>query len=413
MKILHVNISDVKGGASIAAYRLHKALIDQDIESHMLVQTKTRDDRSIVGPRNMLEATINILRPSLDQLPLKLKKNKPTSYFFISWLPFSNIPKKINDINPDLVHLHWICGGMLSIKDLQKIKAPLIWSLHDNWAFTGGCHIMQDCENYKHECGNCPMLKSNQKNDISHHVFKVKEKIYSTLTDLNINGVSKWMAACARESSLLKSKKVFQLPNPIDIHQFNDLQNNELKANWGFNDQKKVILFGANKATSDQNKGFDLLNQALSLLDHKKNELVVYGGEKDNCSLNGKIKTHDLGYINDEASLVSLYNASDVMVVPSLQESFGQTAVEAMACKTPVVAFGATGLLDIIDHQVNGYLAAPYDASDLAKGIEWVLNAPNYNELCENARKKVVEKFESKVVAKQYIKMYEAILSKT
>jgi glycosyltransferase involved in cell wall biosynthesis len=100
----------------------------------------------------------------------------------------------------------------------------------------------------------------------------------------------------------------------------------------------------------------------------------------------------------------------DVMVVPSLQEAFGQTASESMACGTPVVAFGATGLLDIVDHKINGYLAKPFDTDDLKNGIEWVLNTPNYDELCKNAREKVLREFDSKIVAKRHIELYEEVL---
>jgi len=106
-----------------------------------------------------------------------------------------------------------------------------------------------------------------------------------------------------------------------------------------------------------------------------------------------------------------LYSAADVMVVPSLQEAFGQTASESMACSTPVVAFGATGLLDIVDHQQTGYLAKPFKVSDLAAGIDWILNAPNYEELCQNARKKVLCEFDSQIVADKYIAFYKSVLS--
>jgi len=413
VKIVHANISDVKGGASVAAYRLHQALMDEGVESLMMVQTKKGDEQSIIGPSNKFEAIINLFRPALDLIPLNIRRIKPTSYFFLSWLPFSKIPKKINDLKPDLVHLHWICGGMLSIKDLLKIQAPIVWSLHDNWAFTGGCHIMWDCEKYKNECGNCPILQSNKKNDLSNQIFKIKEDVYSKKNNLNINAVSKWMAKCVEESLLLKSKKVYQLPNLIDTQIYTTHLNKDSKVLWGIDERKKTILFGAYKSTTDKNKGYDLLTKATEKLNHENYELVVYGSEKLNNQLEFKIKTHFVGFIDDQTSLVSLYNAVDVMVVPSLQESFGQTAIEAMSCKIPVVAFGATGLLDIVDHKVNGYLAQPYDTNDLARGIDWVLKAPNYDELCENARKKVLKEFDSKIIAKKYIAMYKDILTQS
>ena len=138
--------------------------------------------------------------------------------------------------------------------------------------------------------------------------------------------------------------------------------------------------------------------------------MVVFGSSRPHNAPEFGFKTHYLGSLADDVSLVTLYSAADVMVVPSLQEAFGQTAAEAMACGTPVVCFDATGPKDIVDHKINGYLARPFDTSDLANGIEWLLNAPNYNELCKNAREKVVLEFDSRVVAGKYIRLYEEIL---
>ena len=114
--------------------------------------------------------------------------------------------------------------------------------------------------------------------------------------------------------------------------------------------------------------------------------------------------------MSDNVSLVTLYCAGDLTIVPSLREAFGQVASESLSCGTPVAAFATQGLLDVIDHKINGYLAQPFDTSDLANGIDWVLNAENYAELCKNAREKVVREFDYEVVAKKYIDLYEEIL---
>jgi glycosyltransferase involved in cell wall biosynthesis len=137
--------------------------------------------------------------------------------------------------------------------------------------------------------------------------------------------------------------------------------------------------------------------------------LVVFGSSKPKKPQGFKQKAHYLGHLHDDVSLRVLYSAADVMVVPSLQEAFGQTASESMACGTPVVAFGATGLLDIVEHQKTGYLAKPFEVSDLAAGIDWVSNAPNYKDLCQNARQKVLQEFDSQVVAKKYIELYKQV----
>lgn len=228
---------------------------------------------------------------------------------------------------------------------------------------------------------------------------------------MTIVGLSKWLAECARKSTLFRDKKVINLPNPIDTTIFKPFDKEKARELWSLPLDKKLVLFGAMGATSDPRKGFVQLSEALNKLVDKNIELVVFGSSKPKNSQNFGFKTHYLGHLHDDVSLVTLYSAADVMVVPSLQEAFGQTASESMACGTPVVAFGATGLLDIVDHKLNGYLAKPFDTTDLAFGIEWVLNAPNYNELCKNAREKVIREFDSVVVAKKYIKLYEEILN--
>ena len=410
MKVLHINISDVKGGASKAAYRLHHALLNEDIQSKLFVQHQTKNESDIFGPNSKALKAFGQLRPVLDQLPIHFFNYKPKTYFNLSWLPFGLVPKTIKDIKPDIVHFHWVCGGVMSLDDFTKIEAPMVWSMHDNWAFTGGCNIKWDCEAYKTLCGKCPILSSKKNQDLSTWVFKRKQKVFSKLENLNIVGVSRWMANCVGESALLGDKFITLLPNPINASIFKYHSKEMTREQWGFHQQKKLILFGAVSATSDPNKGYKEILEALTALPKDDVELIVFGSSRPKNAIDFGINIHYMGHINDDKSLVSLYNAVDVMVVPSLQESFGQTACEAMSCSTPVVAFATSGLLDIVDHKINGYLAKAFDTRDLAHGIEWVLNAPNYEELCQNAREKVVNTFDSKLVAKKYVALYEKIL---
>lgn len=412
MKILIVNALDNQGGAARAAYRLHQSLLDQGIDSQMLVQSKSSDDYTIIGPITKLQKGLGKIRPTLDSIPLVFYRQRTQTLFSPSWLPFGGIVDKINKINPDIVHLHWICGGMMRIEDIPKIKAPIVWSLHDNWAFTGGCHIMWSCEKYKQSCGACPVLGSQKEFDLSRRVFNRKKKALSKKKDIFIVGLSKWLYNCSKNSILLQHKKHVNIPNPIDTNVFKPFNKNYSKSLWNLPQNKKLILFGGMSAISDINKGFNELKEALHRLDKKDNiELVVFGSSKPQNAPNFGFKTHYLGKLFDDISLATLYSAADVMVVPSLQEAFGQTASESMACGTPVVAFGATGLLDIVDHKENGYLAKPFEAADLKNGIEWILTAPNYHKLSQNAREKVVREFDSKIVAKKYIDLYREILN--
>lgn len=410
MRVLHLNTYDIEGGAARAAYRLHRALLAENIDSKMLVQTKKSDDYTVFGPKTRKEEFYNLLRPAIDYFPVKYYKNRTQTLFSPAWFP-SNIIKKINSINPDIVHLHWICGGLLRLEQLKKINVPIVWTLHDMWAFTGGEHIDEGQGHYFDKCGSSKVLGSNKENDLSRKGWLRKKKVYDAIGDFSVVGVSEWIHNQAKESSLLKSKKHFQLPNLLNTAVFKPLDKKNVRNIWNLPLNKKIILFGAIGVASDPNKGFKQLSEALNLLD--KNlaiEFVVFGASKPKNPPNFGFKVHYLGRLTDNESLVTLYSCADVMVVPSLKESFGQTASESLSCGTPVVAFDTTGLKDIVDHKQNGYLAEPFDVKDLARGIEWVLHSKKYKELSNNARKKVVETFSEEVVIPKYINLYKSIL---
>jgi len=409
MNVLILNTSDICGGAARAAHRLHEALLGEGVYSQMLVQeNKSKEYRVLIPSENKLKKAINKIRPFTEQFHLSGYKNRSKTPFSISILPSKDVIKKINQINPDIVHLHWICEGFLKIEDISLIKQPIVWSLHDMWPFTGGCHYDDGCGKYVNNCGSCKVLQSNTDNDLSRKIWNRKKK---TFPKINVVGLSKWLEECAKESSLFKQNKIVNLPNPINSLIFKPLEKLIARNLWAFPDNKRLILFGAMNATDDQRKGFKELSEALNKLRVKNVELIVFGSPEPKELQNFGYKTHYLGQLHDEISLATLYSVVDVMVAPSLQENLSNTIMESLACGTPVIAFDIGGNSDMIEHRINGYLAEPFDTSDLARGIEWVLNAPNYDELCINAREKVLREFDHKVVVKKYIKLYQEILS--
>jgi len=410
MKILIVNTSDIDGGAARAAYRLHKSLLNQGIDSYMLVQNKSSDEYRVISQTSKLQRGMNALRPTLDGLPLLFYKNRSKTVFSPAWLPFINTVKKINDINPDIVHLHGICGGMLKIENLVNIKAPIVWSLHDMWAFTGGCRYSEGCIEYEKRCGNCKVLGSIKEHDLSRKIFNRKQKAFSKINNMTIVGLSQWLNKLAKKSTLLKNKKHITLPNPIDTNIFKPFDKEKSKELWSLPKNKKLVLFGAMGATSDPRKGFNELKKALSKLEENEIELVVFGSSKPKESQNFGFKTHYLGALSDNVSLVALYNAVDIVVIPSLEENLSNVIMESLACGTPVVGFDIGGNSDMIEHKKSGYLAKEYDADDLSNGIEWILKNKNYNNFCVNAREKVLKEFDSVVVAKKYIELYKRVL---
>ncbi|MFD1601608.1 glycosyltransferase family 4 protein [Flavobacterium artemisiae] len=414
MKILLVNASDTLGGAARASYRLHKSLLKKNVDVEMLVQLKLSDDFTVRDySESFFQKKISKIRSLIDGLPVRMYKGRTKTLFSPSWFGFSNVVKKINAAKPDIVHLHWINAGMIKIEDLRRIKAPIVWTLHDNWAFTGGCHIMWECDKYKTNCGSCPLLGSHVENDLSRRVFNRKKKTFEKIPNLTIIGLSRWLENCAKESSLLKKHQVVNLANPIDTNVFKPLAKKTARELWNLPLDKKLVLFGAMSATSDINKGYKELVEALLLLNDNDVEFVIFGSSEPKDKPPFSMKTHYLGQLTDDVSLVSLYSAVDVMVVPSLQETLPQSATESMACGTPVVSFAHTGLLDIIEHKKTGYLAKTLDTRDLASGIEWVLETSDYEKLSLAGREKIVNEFESSFIANKYLQLYESILSKS
>ena len=411
MKILIVNESDINGGAARAAFRLHQTFLKHKIDSHMLVQSRYGYNPKVVGPDTRWQKAKVKIRTLLDYFPLLFYKNRTKTHFSLSWISNINMVRRINNFEADIVHLHWINSGMLSIKDISRIKAPIIWTMHDNWPFTGGCHIKWDCDLYKDNCGKCAILKSSSIYDVSRLTYRMKKKHFPRVKNFAMIAPSKWLHELAQESSLLGQVDVSVIPNAIDIDRFRPIDKKISRRLWNFPLDKKIILFGAMNATSDINKGFDILVDALNSFGEENVALVVFGSSGSHSPLSDKYDVHYCGNISDDVSLVALYNSADVMVVPSRQENLSCAIMESLACGTPAVAFKVGGNEDLIEHKLNGYLAEPYESSDLAEGIDWVLNRADNIKLAIHARNKIVEYCDSDTVAIQHYNLYEERLS--
>jgi len=423
MKILIINTNDIYGGAARAAFRLHKALLRNGIDSRMLVANKKSDENTIitVENKNLIEKIFNetnkIMGKIVDKVSLVRYKKTMSKNFglFSSQITSNNkLIKNINKINPDIVHLHWICDNFLSIENLAEINSPIVWSLHDMWAFTGGCHYVAGndimCDGYARNCGNCDLLGSKKSKDLSFRVLKRKIKIFNKIKSMNIIGLSKWLQDCAKNSSVFWDKEVINLPNLIDSAVFCPYDMPLSRKLFGLPETKKLVLFGAVSATSVPYKGFTELVEALKKINSENVEFVVFGSSEPENAPCLPCKVHYLGCLYDDVTLVALYNACNVMVVPSKRENLSNTIMESLSCGTPVVCFDIGGNSDLIDHKINGYLAKPGDTSDLAEGIDWVLNYENYSKLSDDVRKKTVLEFDYNVVIKKYINIYKNIM---
>lgn len=408
LKILIVSTNDISGGAARATFRFHKALLSRGVDSKMLVQSKLSDDYKVVGPKNKKQKFLYLIKPIFNAIPNIFYKNKTKTLFNSQLMPFCDISNIINKINPDIVHLHWVCSGMVSISEIKKIKSPIVWTLFDMWPFTGGCHYDEHCFGYEKKCGNCKVLKSDRKNDLSRIVWKTKKKNFEKIKNLTVIGHSAWLSKCASSSSLFKERRVLNIPSVIDTDYFNIINKKIAKEILKLPLDKKIITFGAMNAVSDPRKGFEELKKSFDFIKDETIELVVFGSTRPEKEENFGFKINYLGNLNDDISLKLLYNASDVVIVPSIQENLSNIIMESLSCGTPVVAFDIGGNKDMIEHCKNGYLAKPFLSEDLAAGIMWVLYNKNYDVLSKNARKKIEYNFSYSNVDK-YIDVYNSI----
>jgi glycosyltransferase involved in cell wall biosynthesis len=410
MRILHIVAGDLRGGAARGAYCLHKGLKKLGIESKILTTSKeTLGDSDVVSLNSTKkEKVISLLRSRLDSLPTIIYKNRKKVIFSTSFWGYDFTKSEVYKWT-DIIHLHWINAGMVNIRDLSKVDKPMVWTMRDMWPMTGGCHVAwaMGCDNYKNNCGYCKQLGSNNKYVLSYFVLKRKKK-YLPKT-MKIVGISNWLSKCAKESSLFRGFDVRTIHNNIDCEEFFPIDKIIAREVLGIKTQKKIILVGAQNLNTFY-KGFDKFIETVNKLDKNKYYLSFFGKIDDSAVEKLGFEYKSFGVLNDFVSLRLLYSAADVFVASSLMESFGKTLAEAMACGTPVVCFDATGPKDIVDHQINGYKAKPFDTNDLSNGIEWVLESDErWQILSQNARQKVLENFEMTKVALKYKELYEEI----
>ena len=405
MKILIVNLGDSNGGASIAANRLQECLMNEGVDSKLLVLNKKNKNQNILTVNTFFSKSVVFFSKLETKLVSLFYPKKTTNRFSASLIGFNLITRVINSYKPDIVHLHWVQSGMLSISDISKIKKPIVWSLHDVWGFTGGCHYNENCKNFEKTCGSCKVLGSTKFNDLSSVVYSAKQKSYEKHGNITFIGLSKWMAQLAKKSSLSKGK-VINLPNPIDTRIYKRNSKLDSLSFFGMDHKNNNILIGA-MSLKIERKGFKKFLGSTKHITSNFNLITFGESSVENSKISHTVL--NVGIISKVNEMVMLYNASCVTVVPSLEENLSNVIMESLACGTPVVAFDIGGNSDMITHKVNGYLAIPFDEIDLARGVDWVLNNKEIT-LSENAIEKVQNDFDYPVVAKKYLEFYKKII---
>jgi len=402
MRVLHLSTSDSGGGAFRAACRLHTGLRKSGVDSRMLVQNKNSDGLDVYDSEKIAGRIRHQIRSRFDKLPLKRYPDRDSESFSPAWTP-ERRTKQIAKHDPDIVHLHWVADGFIRPKTIAQIETPIVWTLHDMWPFTGGCHYSKSCVKYRTECEACPHLGSDRPDDLANSVWQRKRE---ALTESNVVVVSpsQWLAKEARASSLLGEKEVNVIPNCLDMNKFRPQKRSRGIQQFDLDENRHYILFGA--AYQTRRKGGDLLHDALERLSNRSDLVALTFGNIHNSDQDFTLPVRSLGWLS-EKDLRLAYSTVDATVVPSTQEAFGQTASESLASGTPVVAFNSTGLRDIVDHKETGYLAESYDSADLARGIEWtVMDSDRNKQLGQQARAAAKNQFGIEQVVHQYKKVY-------
>jgi glycosyltransferase involved in cell wall biosynthesis len=415
MKILQVSNSDIQGGAARAAYRLHRGLIAIQQDSLMLTLNQQSEDESV----------IKIAQPAAS-IPLSTIQNRyinhnRTALSNTSFsLPYPGIDLTHHLANVDVINLHWVAyfQSPVTIHHLLKHK-PVIWTLHDMWAFTGGCHYSAGCTQYQQDCAACPQLQADPYG-LTAAILRDKLEL---LQGLVIVTPSEWLADCARRSRVFCHHRIEVIPYGLETDVFSPLDKAEAKRELGLNGGAVLgsaiaLLIGADDG-NEQRKGFAELLQALkicaqhpqfqALLNAQKIQLLCFGIPSAHLTeLN--LPLHSFGRIDEDQQLRQIYAAADLFVLPSLEDNFPNTMLEAMSCGTPVIAFEVGGIPDVVKDGITGRTVPLGDVSAMAAAIlDCVLADDQRRRLGEASRRVMAEQYGLAVQAQRYMALYEDV----
>lgn len=414
MRVLLVNTSEQIGGAAIAATRLTNVLNRHGVEARLLVRDKQTSRATTVRlpQRLRLRAAFLWERLRIWAANGLRRTGLWTVDIACCGVDITQLPEFRE---ADIIHLHWVNQGLLSLHQIGKILAsgkPLVWTMHDMWPCTAVCHHARECRHFHTHCHDCPQLLSPAAHDLSWQVFEKKVRAYAQAR-MTFVACSQWLAGEARKSALLEGHEVLSIPNTYDSALFHPASQAEARRRLRFPARGRLLLFASQKVTNSR-KGLDILYEALQssqLADLSGDlHLVVVGQMAEGLQRQLPFPVHAIGYLSAESDMAALYQAVDVFVTPSLEENLPNTIMEAMASGTPCVGFQIGGIPEMIDHLANGYVARYRDADDLALGIRYVLE--NQERLAQNAVAKAAATWNEDTVARQHIKLYEQLREK-
>jgi glycosyltransferase involved in cell wall biosynthesis len=414
VKVVHLSTYDLFGGAARAAFRLHAGLRAAGLDSTMLVRQRKSDRADVSIARSPFGTGWRKLQRRLDRIPLAIKPPVAAA-FSIGWVPDGLAPS-INALAPDIVHVHWTADGFMRPETVAKFNAPIVWTMHDMWAFTGGCHYTGGCERFRNTCGCCPLLGGNDESDWSRRGWTRRSKAYRG-RGIWFVAPSRWLATQARASALLGSANIEVIPNGFDIDRFSPSDANQARTVFGLRPDAFVVMAGAAQFSANARKGFHQLVAALDILrgtvPAAAVQIALFGSEAPVPAELSGFAVRDLGPIASEETLAQAYAAADVFVAPSLADNLPNTVIEAMAVGVPVVAYDVGGMSDIVDHNINGLLLPAADTAALARGLaEMMANPKRRIEWGLRARDKALRVFAIGRAVQAYQNIYRKAAEK-
>jgi glycosyltransferase involved in cell wall biosynthesis len=413
MRIVHIAAVDAEGGAARAAYRLHQGLLGAGVESSMLVKRKVSGCESVhVAPA--YDATEAFFWDLMEVYYLGLNRTEISNTYFSIGGPGVDLSQRPLVRQADVLHLHWVADfqSPSTIARLQALGKPIVWMLHDQRPFTGGCHFSAGCARYKKDCGGCPQLEEDP---LGFPAMNLADQVQLLATDsICVTSPSRWLAQCARQSALFRRARIEVIPYGIDTDAFSPRPYAEAKSKLGLRPDSFQLLFGADFG-SEKRKGFAELIAALKIcwkdgafrqrIREGQVGLLAFGRPHDDLK---QFPVKSLGYISGDDALSWVYSAADLFVLPSLEDNLPNTAVESMSCGTPVLAFEVGGLPDLVGD--TGRLVAP-DKEALSQAILSICAKPgecrSWRPAC---RERILSGFSAPLQAQHYLRLYEELL---
>jgi glycosyltransferase involved in cell wall biosynthesis len=412
MRVVHLSLYDRHGGACIAAYRQHEALRREGVDSQMYVRHKVTQDPAVHEFRPSQQWGPRVRRLWRRQALRREVRREIRSGVFLDDRSEHGGDELVGMPHADVINVQsfWKFINLPSLLDRLPSEVPVVFTMHEMAPFTGGCDYARDCTRSREECGRCPLMTSRDDNDLSRRSWLRKQAVFHAARGGRVQFVadSHWLAKEAKQSGLLKDLPVSVIHYGLDTEVFRPVHRATARDLLQIPVDRPVVCFAASYV-NDSRKGMQPLVEALQ--QSRQDPFLLTWGQTYPEGLSGVAHRH-LGAIGNEQFMALAYSAADLFVMPSLQEAFGQTALEATACGVPVVAFVAGGIPDIVKHGETGLLVPVGDSRALAASIDRLLGDKDLAAgLGSRGREHAVNNFSMRGNAQAYLSLYQQLLS--